>query len=300
MSDKESAKRIEQLRNQAQEAFANFLDGVTYSPAELRAGKHRADHQKALDAIENYEKSSGRKLHSSTKVDLDRAKRFYESILLPDQALNISDTRRYVPEDARIGLSSNMRPGVMGYVSNKEPLTAKINVHPAISSNDPGHMAETLAHELIHTQGAFDSPAYRSKTSSEVMSQIVRAMAKPEFAERIAFGSLNGNSLVNEEEARATLGQMLAVAPKGTTLENIIGEPLKQVIKNNNGRTAVFRTADNKKGRGYEYQNDPKVLMKLIEADMFPKERWIDERPPSIKETIDDFVSKLFKLREPK
>lgn len=277
---------VEELRSRV----IDYVNNVSYSQQEIAQGKPFEDFQ----AIEDLQRKLKIRLDPSTAKLVENAKTLYLSAKNPDLSTNFSDQFRYTNPNTRVG-ARLLQPGYTGQVKFSDPKTATMNVdHVGLMDNR--QLQEILAHEYSHSDAIqkFGEGAKDAVRAPQVIQNIVSALSKPAFAQRITPGSVNSNSLDNAEESRATLVQLLATAPKGTQLSDIIATPLGIHMKANDGKAYTWTSGDSKVGEGKKLAHtDPATVTKIIEQDMFPRERWIEQRAPTLKESALDALDKV-------
>lgn len=204
------------------------------------------------------------------------------------QDRNGADTRRYFHPETKIRVT-NMKPGTMGYVEHEFPDI--VNLSSYHSKNDPmSARTNTLLHEATHVEDN-----YRKDKKSNLFGdvpgfnyeQLIRKL--PEDVKTQHFTAGNAEDTYNE--MRANLRASLGNARKGTTEE----EHFKSMLDAQNGWTnPIDYYPTEAQGLGDRVQlRSREAIMKGLMNDLFPRERYLEPREPTWKESIQDKIQSL-------
>lgn len=206
------------------------------------------------------------------------------------QNTNGSDTIRYFHPETNLRMT-DMEPRTLGFVDRKVPNV--VNMSSYWGSEDPvSKRTNTLLHEATHVD---DNLRKDNKLNifGEIpgfnYEQLVRKL--PPDVKKDHFTA--SNSEESYREMRANLRASLGSAPKGTSEE----DHFKAILDAQNGwtnpidyyPTEAQGMFDKVKLRSRE------EILKGMMNDMFPRERWLEPREPTWRESMDDKIQAIKK-----
>lgn len=261
---------------------------------EILQDPHIKNYEDLIAKVKEYNKGLIRdKQLYPTHPSLQAQKNFYEGIK-PTENTNSTDVYKYYgttkfspfPRE-RKNLPEGVTAETGGYVTNTEPNIAHIR---------RGSDREVPLHEARHSDSLKSGtmPYLFGKPWSRIPKAMIALSDEAEKESKIMETLFpSGNALYDMEEMRANLGAMLAKAPKGTTLEQLLSPVLNKIdFSKFKGRTAVGEHA------GREYPLDKALFLKVLESEIFPRERWIENQPPPKKpllQYLNPFYTDPFK-----
>jgi len=236
-------------------------------------------------------------------------KRFYPSPAVPtlenlqamfDQALaetNARDVKKYFAPNSRIGPGSY--GGASGHVSLNAPNDAYISPN-TLNVASPKHAINTALHELAHSDHMTNDPQKRNLIGE------VEPLNLSNFSDQLKAHALKkyfpaSNAFDDGKEIRANLRASLGEQPYGTSAAQHFGPLLDALMstgvsKDQFGRTMsrleYFPRRATSGFNGVKVE-DRDTLLKMLEMDLFPRERWLEPRKPTYKERIKDTYDAL-------
>ena len=296
---------FEQYRQMWQSEYA---DKPVYTLRDMMAGKPYKDAETIEEMFNQFNKT----LPRDRQFDKPRSARRLKNLDLmftSAPGLNKDDVRKYHHPDTKVKASTNMGPLTMGYVQfpNKEKGIAGDTMN--LAAYDPRD-SDTVLHEASHidsnlapTQGYFLGEK-RSPLDSLYFKLMEDTKKKKDFAKRYITSGNYGDSI---DEIRAELRASLGMAPKGTTARQHFSPLLEHLFKDKNifeqrqlvydpnqlppGAKQPTLLPGNLTKRTLTNEN----VYDLLERDLFPRERWIEPREPTVSERIQDFINNLLK-----
>lgn len=102
----------------------------------------------------------------------------------------------------------------------------------------------------------------------------------------------SGNWASNPKEPRANLRASLGEQPRGTTSAAHFDDLLK-ILQEAGGVT--YTPSSSTSSTNQVKLRDKEAILKGLEMDMFPRERWLEPREPTYKEKFSDKINQLLK-----
>lgn len=217
-----------------------------------------------------------------------------------DEALsqtNARDVKKYFAPNSRVAPGSWR--GVSGYVAHNAPNDAYVSPE-TLNLGSRKHAINTVLHELGHSDHMTNDPQKRNLFGEVDPLNLIN------FTDQLKAHSLKkyfpaGNAFDDGKEIRANLRASLGEQPYGTSAAQHFGPLLDALMstgvnKDQFGRTMskleYFPRSANSGLNGVKI-NDRDTLLKVLEMDLFPRERWLEPRQPTYKERIKDTFDSL-------
>jgi len=237
-------------------------------PKELVQGeRQRAKTSKELRA---YSSTAKNRIHRRT----ERLKKIFDEDF---KDKNSRDYYKYLHPETKVRAAKPIDNVTLGYVDRRAPKIAEI-VKPDLG---------TILHEATHVDtNLHPKQAYflGSKTSP-LNSMYLHLNSLPkDLKDKYVRGSNIG---VSPDEGRANLRAAFGEQPYGTTSEEFFNALLDELYK----RQDTYKY-DNQ-AYAKEHSREPRAIprsgaLRALEMDLFPRERWIEPRPPTFKEAWGD------------